>query len=93
MGRFKQFHDPELSIWQSAVDEVAAQRAAGRQAEALGGVLDITGRADMPDPMSAEAIAYGNQMTVGLPMPAATAVQPATEGLAQTARILLLDSA
>ncbi|HUI42723.1 MAG TPA: metallophosphoesterase [Terriglobia bacterium] len=85
MGRYKQFHDPELSIWQSAVDEAAAKRAAGAQTEAVGGPVAVTGRPDTPDPMSAEAIAYGNQKTSGLPMQAATAVHPATEGLAQTA--------
>jgi 3',5'-cyclic AMP phosphodiesterase CpdA len=85
MGRLKQFHDPELSIWQSAVDEVAAKRAAAVQTETVGGAAQITGRPDILGPMSAEAIAYGNQITSGPPSQAATAVQPATEGLAQTA--------
>ena len=84
MAHLKQFHDPELSIWQSAVDEVAARRAAGVQTEAVGGPAPVTGRADAPDRMSAEAIAYGNQKTGGLSMQAATAVHPATEGLLQT---------
>ena len=36
MSRFKQFHDPELSIWQAAVGEVEAQAAAGTQVEDVG---------------------------------------------------------
>jgi len=84
-GRFKQFHDPELSIWQSVVDEVAAQRTAGAQVQDVGGARAVTGRPDVPDPMSAEAIAYANQVTSGQTVLEATASQPATEGIAQTA--------
>lgn len=76
MIRFKQFHDPKLSIWQSAVDEVAA---------AVGGARAITGRPDIPHPMLAEAVAYGNQVQSGLSVQAATAAHPATEGLLRTA--------
>ncbi|HUY12778.1 MAG TPA: metallophosphoesterase [Terriglobia bacterium] len=85
MGRFKQFHDPELSIWQSAVEEVAAQSTAGTQTQDIGGPRAITGRPDTPDPMTAEAISYCNQVQSGAPVIEATAVHPDTEGLAQTA--------
>jgi len=85
MARFKQFHDPELSIWQSAVEEVAAKASRGAQVEDLGAAPAVPGRPDEPDPMSAEAIAYGNQVDSGGTVAQATGAQPATEGLAQTA--------
>lgn len=85
MGRFKQFHDPELSIWQSAVGEVEARRAAGAQTQDVGAPRVISGRPDTQDPMTAEAMAYCNQAASGAPITEATAVHPATEGLAQTA--------
>lgn len=85
MGRYKQFHDPELSIWQSAVEEVAAQRAAGTQVEDIGGPLVISGRPDIPGRMAAEAIAYCNHIESGTSMAELTGAHPATEGLAQTA--------
>jgi hypothetical protein len=85
MARFKQFHDPELSIWQAAVDEVASQAARGGQVEDIGAAPVRAGRPDEPDPMSAEAIAYCSQMATGATVFEATGVHPATEGLAQTA--------
>ncbi|MGH9452528.1 MAG: metallophosphoesterase [Terriglobia bacterium] len=85
MARFKQFHDPELSIWQSAVEEVAAQSTTGTQVEDIGGPRIITGRPDIPDPMTAEAASYCTQIESGAPLVDATAVHPETEGLAQTA--------
>ena len=36
MARFKQFHDPELSIWQAAVGEVEAKAAVGTQTQDVG---------------------------------------------------------
>ena len=85
MARFKQFHDPELSIWQAAVGEVAAKAAAGTQVEDVGASRAATGRPDDLDPMSSEAISYGTQVDTGAPITAATGVHPVTEGLAQTA--------
>jgi hypothetical protein len=85
MARFQQFHDPELSIWQAAVGEVEAKAAAGTQVEDVGAPRVIAGRPDDLDSMSSEAISYCAQVDTGTPVSAATAVHPATEGLAQTA--------
>ncbi len=85
MARFKQFHDPELSIWQAAVGEVEAQAAAGAQVEDVGAPTVVSGRPDDMDDMSAEAAAYCAQVDTGTPISQATAVHPATEGLLQTA--------
>jgi len=85
MARFKQFHDPELSIWQSAVDEVEAKAAAGTQVEDLGATQAVSSRPEDLGTMSSEAISYCTQVDTGTPISAATAEQPATEGLAQTA--------
>ena len=46
MARFKQFHDPELSIWQAAVGEVEAKAAAGKQVEDVVAPQVISGRPD-----------------------------------------------
>jgi len=85
MARFKQFHDPELSIWQSAVDEVEAKAGATTQVEDVGAPQAVSGRPDDLDAMSSEAISYCTQVDTGTPISAATAFHPATEGLAQTA--------
>ena len=85
MAQFKQFHDPELSIWQAAVGEVEAQAAAGRQVEDVGAARVVAGRPEDLDSMSSEAIAYCTQVDTGAPVSAATTVHPSTEGLAQTA--------
>jgi hypothetical protein len=85
MARFKQFHDPELSIWQAAVGEVEAKAARGTQTEDLGAPVVISGRPDDLDDMSSEAIAYCTQVDTGTPVTQATAAHPATEGLLQTA--------
>ena len=85
MAQFKQFHDPELSIWQAAVGEVEAQAAAGTQVEDVGAAQVAAGRREDLDSMSSEAIAYCTQVDTGAPVSAATAEHPATEGLAQTA--------
>ncbi|MDR3674120.1 MAG: metallophosphoesterase [Acidobacteriota bacterium] len=85
MARFKQFHDPELSIWQAAVGEVEAQRSVGAQTLDVGAPIVVTGRPDDLDDMSSEAIAYCNQVDTGTPIAQATAGHPATEGLLQTA--------
>jgi len=85
MARFKQFHDPELSIWQSAVDEVEAKAATGTQVEDVGAEQAISGRPDDLAAMSSEAISYCTQVDTGTPITAATAEHPATQGLAQTA--------
>jgi hypothetical protein len=85
MGRLKQFHDPELSIWQAAVGEVAARAAAGRQVEDVGAARAVAGRPENMDVMSSEAGAYCMQVDTGTPLTAAAGVHPVTEGLVQTA--------
>lgn len=85
MARFKQFHDPELSIWQAAIGEVEAQAAAGTQVEDVGAPSVVSGRPDELGSMSSEAISYCAQVDAGVPVADATAAHPATEGLAQTA--------
>jgi hypothetical protein len=85
MGRLKQFHDPELSIWQAAVGEAEATRAAGGQTQDVGKAVITAGRPDDLDSMSAEAAAYCAQVDAGTPITAATAAHPSTEGLLQTA--------
>ena len=85
MAHFKQFHDPELSIWQAAVGEVEARRRKGTQVQDVGAPVAVTGRPDDLDDMSSEAIAYCNQVDSGTPITQATAAHPATEGLVQTA--------
>jgi hypothetical protein len=84
MARFKQFHDPELSIWQAAVGEVEAKAAAGTQTQDVGGLQVIAGRPDDLGSMSSEAIAYSTQVDTGMPITQVTAGQVATEGLLQT---------
>ena len=85
MARFKQFHDPELSIWQAAVGEVEAEAAAGTQTLDVGAPQVAISRPDEMDDMSAEAAAYCAQVDTGTPIAQATAVHPSTEGLLQTA--------
>jgi Calcineurin-like phosphoesterase len=85
MARFKQFHDPELSIWQSAVGEVAARAAVGRRVEDVGAPRVVTSRPEDLDPMSSEAISYAVQVESGTAPAAAPGEQRATEGLAETA--------
>lgn len=85
MARFKQFHDPELSIWQAAVGEVEAQGPTGAQVEDVGAPVVVTGRPNDMDDMSSEAASYCAQVDTGTPITQATAVHPATEGLLQTA--------
>jgi Calcineurin-like phosphoesterase len=85
MARFKQFHDPELSIWQSAVEEVEARQSAGAQTEDVGAAPVVTGRSDVPNPMIAEATAYGDAVDSGKTVADVATGPVATEGLAQTA--------
>ena len=86
MGRMRQFRDPGLSLWQSAVDEVIAKRKGGAQSEAAGAPRVISQRPDSGDMMMREAMAYCNAADSGQPLPEATAVGPAaTEGLVHTA--------
>ena len=44
MGQMRQFRDPGLSLWQSAVDEVVAKRKGGAQSEGVGASRVISQR-------------------------------------------------
>src|SRR5690348_16899889 len=86
MGQMRQFRDPGLSLWQSAVDEVVAKRKGGTQSEAIGAPRVISQRPDSSDLMMGEAMAYCNAVDTGQALPESTAVGPtATEGLVHTA--------
>jgi len=65
MANPKQFHDPELSIWQSAVEEVVATRATGGQTQDVAAAGVVSGRPDELDPMMAEATAYCRAVDTG----------------------------
>src|SRR5580698_2890502 len=84
MARFKQFHDPELSIWQAAVGEVEAKAASGVQTQDVAAAQVTSGRPDDLDDMSSEAIAYCQHIEEGTPIHDLAAGQPSTEGLLQT---------
>lgn len=83
MPPMKQFHDPKLSIWQSAVDEVVAKQTAGAQTLSVGGPPVVSGRPESSQFMIGDAAAYCSAVSAGAPVP--EAVAPAvTEGLVQT---------
>lgn len=86
MAQMKQFHDPKLSIWQSAVDEVVAKKTAGAQTLGIGGTPVVSGRPDAGQFMIGDAAAYCTAMDTGAPLPesAGPAGPAATEGLVQT---------
>jgi hypothetical protein len=60
MANLKQFHDPQLSLWQSAVDEVAAKRGGAGQAQGVGMSIGaaLGARPDISDPMVLDAAQY-----------------------------------
>lgn len=63
MSRMKQFRDPKLSIWQSAVDEVIALKAVSASVEATGGgVQPPPLRPDATHPMVRESASYCSAM-------------------------------
>ncbi len=84
MARMKQFHDPELSIWQSAMDETIARQAAGANIQALGGPPVIGERPDLSDPRMREATAHCEAIDRGTPLSDIATGPVATEGLLQT---------
>ncbi len=84
MPQMKQFHDPKLSIWQSAVDEVVAKQTAGVQTQAVGGVPVISGRPDGNQFMIQDSASYCTAVDGGTQLPDLAPGQAATEGLAQT---------
>lgn len=91
MAKLQQFRDPELSLFQSAVDEVVAQKTAGTQTQDAGSPGVVT----RPDPSqnmvamaTAEATAVDHARQQGLPEPAVPAASSAaaTEDIGSTVR-------
>ena len=86
MSKLAQFRDPDLSLFQSAVDEVVARKTAGTQSQDTGGPGAIT-RPDPNSPMvkmaAVEAHAVDAAVKSGSPPPIPTAPPPgvATEDL------------
>lgn len=84
MGQMKQFHDPKLSIWQSAVEEVVAKKTAGVATQALGGTPVVSDRPDSDDFMMREANSYCAAVNRGAPIKTTPAGAVVTEGLGTT---------
>lgn len=91
MARLQQSRDPNLSLFQSAVDEVAARKAAGTQSQAVGEAGAIE-RPDADNSMvrmaAAEVKAVDAASKAGGPPPGvpAAAAQTVTEGIGDTVR-------
>ncbi|MCL4554157.1 MAG: metallophosphoesterase [Actinobacteria bacterium] len=84
MGTLKQFRDPQLSLWQSAVDEVVAVEQAGGAMGLEGGAPQ---RPDTSDPMLDEATSFCAAAERGQLVPTGIPKGPmATEGLVDQAR-------
>ena len=82
MARIRQVRDPELSLWQSAVDEVVAKRKVGSQAQDIAGGAAAVSRPDSSDPMVHEAASFAQtaQAAAAVPSPAGGAAA-ATEAV------------
>ena len=93
MGKLKQFRDPELSLWQSAVDEVVAKKKVGAQTLDVGGhgPKAITRPNSAEDPMvqaaALDVTAEDQAKSAGTTqaVPAAPPVA-ATEGIGQVVK-------
>ncbi|MGH9342846.1 MAG: metallophosphoesterase family protein, partial [Terriglobia bacterium] len=76
MSILRQFREPRLSIWQSAVDEVqrqAAQRARLASSNAPGAMAPFTPRTTLAHPMIRESAAYCAAQSIGGPLSAPSA--------------------
>ena len=85
----KPFPDPDLSLWQSAVDEVVARHASGAQTEDLDGAPAAAQRPDTSDGMVEAAVTVGHylQNDVTLAQQASGNAGPkATEGVGDWAK-------
>ena len=85
----KPFPDPDLSLWQSAVDEVVARHASGAQTEDLDGAPASVQRPDTSDGMVEAAVTVGHylQNDVTLAKQASGNAGPkATEGVGDWAK-------
>ena len=85
----KPFPDPDLSLWQSAVDEVVARHASGAQTQDLDGAPASVQRPDTSDGMVEAAVTVGHylQNDVTLAKQASGNAGPkATEGVGDWAK-------
>jgi len=81
MAHLEQFRDPDLSLWQSAVDEVVAKHTGAARAESVGG-KPVIQRPDSSDSMVEGAIVDLKAESANQPLqPPATTAQAATEGV------------
>ena len=91
MPKLAQFRDPDLSLFQSAVDEVVARKTAGTQSQDTGGPAAIT-RPDSSNSMVKMAAVEGHAVNAAIqsgaappPIPAAP-VQVAAEAIGDQVR-------
>ncbi len=91
MALMQQFRDPDLSLFQSAVDEVVAKKTAGTQSQDVDGTAVVT-RPDSGNSMvrmaAVELEAVDAAKQAGAPLPGVPAVAPqtVTEGVGDTVR-------
>jgi predicted phosphodiesterase len=86
MAKIKQFRDPDLSLWQSAVDQVVARKTSGTRSQDIGGGGAVT-RPDSSDSMvhaaSVDLTAEDRKKPL---VPPLTGQVAATEGLVDMAK-------
>src|SRR5579863_5505585 len=72
MSLIKQFREPKLSIWQSAVDEVLAKKLAGKPLTAAPGATGMVSpsgpRPNLTHPVIQESASYCAAQSVGTPL-------------------------
>lgn len=86
MPDLKQFHSRELSLWQSAADQIVSLENAGAQALDVGEAPAVT-RPTLSDPTILEVAALGEAIDKGNPPPEEPqAVAAATLGIGEFAR-------
>jgi hypothetical protein len=87
VAHLQQFRDPDLSLWQSAVDEVVAKRTAGSQSQSVG-ESPVVHRPDSSDQMVQGAIVDLAAESSGHPLPVPSSAGPAvTEGVGGFAQV------
>ena len=92
MARIVQHRDPELSLLQSAIDEVAIQHKAGGGAQSVGKAIASTDRPGIEDPMVRQAtslatdVAHMRSVGADQLQPGAIPGTVATEGIAEGAK-------
>jgi predicted phosphodiesterase len=87
MGHIRQFRDPKISLWQSAVDEVVASKSATAQAQSFGIAKVTPQRPTTDDPMIHAAAVFAAASESGRPIAGAPAGgPPVAEGISDVAR-------